>query len=418
MPSMRICIDGRLISGTTGGVEQAIIGLAGGFSALSDGDEEYLFLVYDGTDAWIKPYLQGPCRILPAGPPPAPFKVKLMYKYPFLRALWHRVISPVLGRHSVNVPRSDGTIERAGVDLMHFTIQTAFLTSIPNIFTPYDLQHLHLPHLFSPRERLKREILYRTFSNQAQLVIALSKWCKHDLITQYQLPNEKVTIVPLSSVLEAYPAPRESDLQAIRQKYHLPDRFLFYPAYSWPHKNHKGLLDALALLRDREGLRVPVVFSGGQNAFFEELRRYVRKRQLDEQVCFVGFVSPQELVGLYHLCTGMIFPSLFEGWGLPILEAFSCGVPVACSNVTALPEVAGDAALMFDPYDVEQIAMAVARLWQDADLRSTLIARGAQRARAFSWQKTARLLRAHYRRILRVPLTSDDIALLASESDD
>jgi len=411
---MRICLDARLVSGTTGGVEQAIIGLASGFSSLSDGDEEYLFLVYEGADAWIKPYLQGPCRTLSVGPVPDSLQVRLVRRYPFLRALWHRVLSPMIGRRSVRIPRSDGTIERAGVALMHFTIQAAFLTEVPSIFTPHDLQHLHLPYLFTPRERLKREVLYRTFSTQARLVIALSAWGKRDLIAHYDLPGEKVAIVPWGSVLDAYPAPRESDLLAIRKKYHLPDRFLFYPAYSWPHKNHKRLLDALALLRDRQGLRVPVVFSGGQNEFFGELRRYVRKHQLDDQVRFVGFVSPQELVGLYNLCTGMVFPSLFEGWGLPVLEAFTCGVPVACSNVTALPEVAGDAALMFDPHDVEQIAMAVARLWQDADLRSDLVARGTQRARAFSWQKTARLLRAHYRRILGVRLTDDDKALLAS----
>lgn len=415
---MRICIDARLVSGTTGGVEQVIIGLASGFSTLNDGDEEYLFLAYDGADAWIKPYLQGPCRILSGSPPPVSLKVKLIHKYPFLRALWHRIISPVLGGRSVNIPRSDGTIEQAGVELIHFTIQTAFLTRIPSIFMPHDLQHLHLPHLFTPRERLKREILYRTFSNQAQLVIALSKWGKRDLITQYQLPDEKVVIVPWSSVLDAYPTPRESDLVAIRQRYSLPDRFLFYPAYSWPHKNHKGLLDALALLRDRDGLCVPVVFSGGQGVFFDTLRRYVRNLRLDDQVRFVGFVPSQELVGLYHLCAGLIFPSMFEGWGLPILEAFSCGVPVACSNVTSLPELVGDAALMFDPHDVEQIATAVARLWQDADLCSTLISRGTQRAQAFSWQKTARLLRAHYRRILGSPLTNGDIALLASADGD
>ncbi len=412
---MRICLDARLVSGSTGGIEQVIIGLASGFSSLSDGDEEYLFLAYEGADAWIKPYLQGPCRILPAGPPPNPLKVKLMYRFPLLRAIWHRLVSPVLGERSVRVPRSDGTIEQAGVNLMHFTIQTAFLTTIPSVFVPYDLQHLHLPNLFTPRERLKRERLYRTFCDQAQLVVALSEWGGQDLITHYQLPAEKVVVVPLGSVLDAYPPPQASDLLVIRKKYSLPDRFLFYPAYSWPHKNHKRLLDALALLRDRASLSVPVVFSGGQGVFFKALRQHVQKLQLGDQVRFVGFVSPTELVGLYRLCSGLIFPSLFEGWGLPILEAFASGVPVACSNVTSLPEVAGDAALMFDPYDVEQIAAAVARLWQDANLRSTLIARGTQRARAFSWQKTARLFRAHYRRLLGIPLTDDDMALLALE---
>lgn len=415
---MRICIDARLVSGTTGGVEQVIIGLAGGFSSLDDGDEEYLFLVYEGADAWIKPYLRGSCQTLTAGPPPNSLRVRLMRRYPLLRTLWHRVISPMVGERSVRIPQSDGIIEQAGVDLIHFTIQTAFLTKIPSIFTPHDLQHLHLPGLFTPRECLKREKLYRTFCAQAHMVVALTNWGKRDLITHYQLPAEKVAVVPWGSVLDAYPTPQESDLIAVQRKYSLPDRFLFYPAYPWPHKNHKGLLDALALLRDRNGLSVPVVFSGGGDAVFDALRRYARKHQLGNQVWFVGFVSPLELVSLYHLCSGLIFPSLFEGWGLPVLEAFASGVPVACSNVTSLPEVAGDAALMFDPRDVEQIAAAIAALWQDRELCSTLISRGAQRAQAFSWQKTARLFRAHYRRLLECPLTSGDMALLASAGGD
>ncbi|MEW6578466.1 MAG: glycosyltransferase family 1 protein [Chloroflexota bacterium] len=415
---MRICLDARLISGTTGGVEQAIIGLASGFSSLDDGDEEYLFLVYEGADAWIKPYLRGPCQVLTAGPPPNSLKVRLMRRHPLLRALWHRIISPMLGERSVGIPQSDGTIEQAGVDLMHFTIQTAFLTPIPSIFTPHDLQHLHLPSLFTPRERLKREKLYRTFCAQARMVVALTNWGKRDLITHYQLPDEKVVIVPWGSVLDTYPMPQESDLIAVQKEYSLPDRFLFYPAYSWPHKNHKGLLDALALLRDRDGLAVPVVFSGGQGVFFGALRQHVQKRQLDNQVRFVGFVSPLELMCLYRLCSGLIFPSLFEGWGLPILEAFASGVPVACSNVTSLPEVAGDAALMFDPHDIEQIAAAIAKLWQDSALRSTLISRGIRRVQAFSWQRTARLFRAHYRRLLGCPLTNGDIALLGSAGGD
>jgi glycosyltransferase involved in cell wall biosynthesis len=417
MAPLRIGIDARLVSGTTGGVEQAIIGLASGLSALDDSDAEYLFLAYEGADEWLRPFLHGSCRILTDARPPDPLTVRLTRKYPLLRAIWHRVVSPVIGARSVKIPQSNGTIERASVDLMHYTIQTAFLTNIPSIYMPYDLQHLHLPDLFTPRERLKRETLYRAFCDQARTVIALSQWGKRDLIAHYALPDDKVAVVPLGCVLEIYPTPQKEDLMAIRQRFSLPDAFLFYPAYSWPHKNHIGLLDALAQLRDRDGLRIPVVFSGGRDAFFDTIQRHIRARKLGDQVSCVGFVSPLELVSLYQLSTGVIFPSKFEGWGLPILEAFAAGVPVACSNIPTLSELVGGAALLFDPHDPAQIADAAAKLWLDSDLRRHLIVQGARRAQSFTWDHTARLFRAHYRRILNCPLSSEDVSLLAAESE-
>ncbi len=413
----RIGIDARLGSGTTGGVEQVVIGLASALSALTDGDEEYLFLTYEGAGDWLRPYLGNACRILTDVPPPDSRKVRLMQQYPALRFVWHRVVSPLLGARSVKIPASNGTIERAGVDVMHFTLQTAFLTSIPSLYMPYDLQHLHLPELFTPRERLKRERLYRTFSAQAQTVIAPSQWGKRDLIAHYGLAPDKIAVVPLGCMLEAYPMPTPDDLAAVRQKFSLPEAFLFYPAYSWPHKNHLGLLDALALLRDRHGLSIPVVLSGGQNAHFAAIQRRIARLGLDDQVVCVGFVSPLELVSLYRLCTGMIFPSKFEGWGLPILEAFAAGAPVACARISPLVELVGEAALLFDPDDTAQIAAAAARLWQDAALRDHLIPLGRARVQRFSWDHAARLFRAHYRRLLGHPLNEEDTGLLAAQSE-
>lgn len=409
----RIGIDARLISGTTGGVEQVIIGLASALSALVDGDEEYLFLTYTGADDWLSPYLRGPCHRLPGPPPSDPLKVRLMHRYPALRALWHRVLSPLLGVRSVSVPTSDGTIERAGIDLMHFTLQTAFTTELPSIYQPHDLQHLHLPSLFTPRERLKREVLYRTFCAQSRMIVVMSAWGKRDLVEHYHLPEDKVRIVHWGCVLDFYPTPQERDLTAARQRFNLPERFIFYPARMWPHKNHLGLLEALALLRDRDGLVVPLVSSGGFEASYSTIRKRVRQWRLDDQVRFLGFVSPLELQCLYRLCRGLVFPSKFEGWGLPVTEAFAAGVPVACSNVTSLPELAGDAALLFDPYRPDQIADAIRRLWTDEELSRTLIERGYQRIRQFTWDRAARLFRAHYRRLLDRPLTDEDQMLLA-----
>ena len=129
---------------------------------------------------------------------------------------------------------------------------------------------------------------------------------------------------------------------------------------------------------------------------------------------FPGFVSPKELRGLYELATALVFPSRFEGWGLPVCEAFSAGLPVASSAATGLPDLVGDAGLLFDPESTEQVADAVQRIWIDEELRRDLAARGKERSELFSWERTARLFRAHYRRIGGRSFADEDRILLAA----
>lgn len=414
---LRVVIDARLVSGTTGGTEQTIIGLAHGLAQLEDGDEEYLFLTHADSEDWIRPYVGGPCRIFTGPPVPREPKWKHMLKSaPLLRAAWH-TLSARLGRSTFRVPISDGTIERAAVDLMHFTMQTGFLTRVPTIYSPLDLQHLHLPQFFTPRVRMAREMTYRTLCEQASMVVALSSWVKRDLIDHYHLPEVKVHVIPCAPVLDAYPAATNADLEATRRKFSLPAQFVFYPAHTWPHKNHIALLEALAMLRDRHQIKAPLVCSGRiTEDHFHRIEARTREMGLSSQVQFLGYVSTQELQVLYRLCRCLVFPSKFEGFGMPVLEAFRAGVPVACSDVTCLPSLAGNAALVFDPDNPDQITEALLRLWTDEALCQTLIERGHARASAFSWQRTARTFRAHYRRLTGRNLTDEDRSLLGAPS--
>jgi glycosyltransferase involved in cell wall biosynthesis len=140
----------------------------------------------------------------------------------------------------------------------------------------------------------------------------------------------------------------------------------------------------------------------------------MRELGLESSSRFPGFVTPLELRGLYELATGLVFPSRFEGWGLPVCEAFSAGLAVASSNATSLPDLVGDAGLLFDPDDAEQMANRIWELWDDPELRSTLAERGRRRAESFSFDRTARLFRAQYRRLAGRPATEEDRILLAS----
>jgi glycosyltransferase involved in cell wall biosynthesis len=404
--ALRVCIDARLGSGAFGGVEQVVIGIAAGLSKLGDGEEEYLFFTQPEQEEWLLPYLGGPCRVL---------HPRLGYARRRARVLRKAAIErlPVIGpRHSVR--SSDGTIEAAGVDVVHFPFQDAFTTEVPSLYQPHDLQHLHLPELFSRWQYERREHIYRTHCERAETVVAMTSWGRRDLLKSYGLDPEKVRVVPWASVLPEYPAPTPADLEAIRSRLSLPEAFLLYPAQTWPHKNHVRLLEALALVRNRTGMTIPLVCPGRQSGGFREIRERARELRLQESTLFPGFVTPLELRGLYELARALIYPSRFEGWGLPVCEAFSAGLPVASSTATSLPDLVADAGLLFDSEDTDQIADAVERIWTDAALRETLAERGTKRAQQFSWERTAALFRAHYRRIGGQRLAEEDRILLAA----
>lgn len=410
-------IDARLISGTAGGVEQFIIGLAHGLSQLSDGEEKYHFLGYSDEDGWIRPYLYGPCRILHCSKAPRSSNLSglLRISAPKIYSLARRGF-PVSERWTIRGLWSDGTIEKANIDVMHFTHQVAFLTKIASIYHPHDLQHKHLPHYFSMTKRLMREVLYRLFCKRAQLVAASSSWIKESLMEMYRLSNEKVGVVPLAPPISAYQKPTGNDLLDVQQKLALREPFIFYPAQTWPHKNHFALLDALAMLRERHSMIVSAVFAGSIcESFYPRIVRHIGKLGLKGQTRFLGFVSPLELQSLYRLAKCVVIPTKYEAGSFPLWEAFLSGIPVACSNVTSLPAQAGGAALLFNPEQPEEIADAIMRLWEDEPLRETLIKRGYQNVSRYSWERTARTFRAHYRRIARRSLGEEDRALLTAD---
>jgi glycosyltransferase involved in cell wall biosynthesis len=325
-----------------------------------------------------------------------------------VRRAWNLIGAPR------RIEASDGTVENAGFDVIHFTTQAAFLTAVPSIYQPHDLQHLHLPQYFSRRVRLRRELEYRTYCEQAALVVAMSTWGREDLIRRYKLQPERVAVVPWAAGANAEVAPGSERVAQVRRRYSLPDAFAFFPSRTWPHKNHLGLIEAIALLRRKFGVRVHVICSGHRDEFFNKIEGHIQKFQLNDQVRFVGFVPEDDLQCLYHASRCVVFPTKFEGWGLPLLEAFRAGTPVACSRINPLREQAADAALLFNPDNQEEMAATILRLWTDGALRDRLAAAGRQRADLFSWRQTARLFRAHYRKLGKRTLAPEDRALLSS----
>jgi glycosyltransferase involved in cell wall biosynthesis len=195
--------------------------------------------------------------------------------------------------------------------------------------------------------------------------------------------------------------PTADDMERVRERYQLNAPFVLYTGNIKPHKNLERLIEAFNLLRQAPDLKnVQLLIIGDEISKYASLRRAVHRYKLHKHVRFFGFVSDQTLAALYRLADAFVFPSLYEGFGLPPLEAMASGTPVITSNVSSLPEVVGDAALMIDPYDPTAIADAMRRVLTDAALRADLRARGLERARSFSWERSIRRVRQIYDEVL------------------
>jgi len=209
-------------------------------------------------------------------------------------------------------------------------------------------------------------------------------------VSQYNIDQRKIHVIPWASPTVAYKPVNKVDIEAVRLKYDLPRSLMIYPAKTWPHKNHLALLEALAAVRKEYELDISLVCTGAKTEYYASIERHIEKLDLLSCVKFLGCVPENDLVSLYHLADFMIVPTLFEAISFPVFEAFAEGLPVACSNVTALPEQVRDAAILFDPHDVKAIAEAINRLAHCDSLRESLVAQGTKLLTEYNWLDTAR----------------------------
>jgi glycosyltransferase involved in cell wall biosynthesis len=225
---------------------------------------------------------------------------------------------------------------------------------------------------------------------RADLVLADSESCRQDLIRLLNVEPDRVEVL-YSGVEQAFhPVENLSELQAVRARYQLPDRFLLTVGTIEPRKNLPRLFEALTRLP--EALRVPVMVVGKPGWLYEETYAAVERLGLDPWVRFLGYVPQEEMPALLSLALALVYPSLYEGFGLPPLEAMACGTPVLTSHVASLPEVVGESAILVEPTDVDSIAKGLLQLLSDAGLRAELREAGLARARQFTWEGSARRL--------------------------
>jgi glycosyltransferase involved in cell wall biosynthesis len=285
-------------------------------------------------------------------------------------------------------------LRRARADVVHFpgSALNPLEIDLPTVLTLHDLQHRRFPQYFSEAERSNRERYWAESARRADAVLTGSEFASDDIARQFEVCPEKM-FVAIPAVREIFHhRPAAAALAALRRRLELAERFFIYPAAAYPHKNHRRLLRAFAAA----GLgTVQLVLTGGGQET-SALPQLIDELGLQGRVRLMGRVTEEELTGLYALATGMVFASEYEGCGLPLIEAMATGCPVAAAGVTSIPEIVGEAALLFDPGSEAQMTAALRTLANYSAGRARLSRQGTERAGLFTTARFARELHAAY----------------------
>lgn len=300
------------------------------------------------------------------------------------RILWEQIRLPML-------------VRKLRLDVLHSPHYTMpWFAGCRSVVTFHDMIFFLYPELHTTYKTIFFRTMILVSLRRAQMIIADSESTRRDVLRLLHADPMKIVTVPLG-VSSLYRPLDHSG--AIRQTYHLPDKFILFVGVLEPRKNLTTLIRAFRLLRDRGCLHALVIV-GRKGWMYADLFREVERLNLRDQVIFTGYVPEADLPGLFNAAEFFVYPSVYEGFGLPVLEAMACGTPVITSNVSSMPEIVDDAGVLIDPNNVEELAEQMFVLAANADKRIELRTKGLARARLFSWERTARETIAVYARVL------------------
>jgi glycosyltransferase involved in cell wall biosynthesis len=308
------------------------------------------------------------------------------------------------------LPLAYSAVYRSQVDVIVCTASDSlgYEVAIPTISIIHDLMHRYepaFPEVGSAGIVRERERVFRSMCRFCRVLLVDSQLGKQQVIESYgDVLHANVMVLPFLPASYILNHDTKRDYSSVREKYSLPEQYIFYPAQFWEHKNHRRLVEAIKLLQQR-GIAVNAVFAGSANNSYASVMQLIDELGLRERIRVLGYVPDDDIVGLYKSARALVMPTFFGPTNIPPLEAFFLGVPVACSNIYAMPEQVGDAALLFDPRSVGDIAEKVDRLWTDAHLRNELVKRGYDRARDMTIEKYAR----HWEMIIEAVVKSSQI---------
>jgi glycosyltransferase involved in cell wall biosynthesis len=272
------------------------------------------------------------------------------------------------------------------------------LRGVPTVLTVHDLIFRHLPEHHKPLNRWYLNLTLPLYCRRADHVIAISECTRRDLIAAYDLPPQKITVVHEAADARFQPQSPEM-VGLVRARYGLPPRYILFVGTIEPRKNLTRLLTAFESL-GAQGLTDGLVIVGKRGWLYGDFFARLERSPARDAVLFPGYVPDEDLPAIYAGAQALVFPSLYEGFGLPVLEAMACGTVVVASNASSIPEVGGDAVLYFEPTDGEAMAASVRRALSEPDLAADLRGRGLARANRYSWERAARETQAVYEQTL------------------
>jgi len=302
-------------------------------------------------------------------------------------------------REQITVPRD---LLREGADLFHTPhyVLPPF-TPCKSVVTIHDCIHLRFPQYLPNRlgYAYARASLWIA-THRSSRIMTVSEASKRDILEYFSVPTQKIDVI-YNGIDERFAeSPPEDDVERVKERYQLDHPFVLYAGNIKPHKNLERLIEAFYIFRRGDFEHVKLVIIGDEISKYAGLRHAVHRHKLHKYVRFFGFVPHRTLAILYRLAGVFVFPSLYEGFGLPPLEAMASGTPVITSNVSSLPEVVGDAAVLINPLRPDEIADAMRRVLTNSELRQDLRNRGLERARHFSWERSIRRVREIYDEVL------------------
>ncbi len=292
-----------------------------------------------------------------------------------------------------NLPKVDKLIGGADIFFAPHFLLSPVSKKCRKVVTFHDLSFEYFPEFFSRRKRFWHwSLAPRRRALSADKIIAVSQSTKDDLVDLYGVPEEKIRVI-YSGIGEEFRQMPKQECLSVAQKYGLPQSFILYFGTLEPRKNLIGLIEAYEIFRAKLAplAKAPKLILAGNNGWLcEEIFDMAKQSPYGSDIKFIGFVEPADKPRLFNLASIFVYPSFFEGFGFPPLEAMACGVATITSHTSSFPEVVGDSALMVDPYNYEEIAWAIKEVWQDDNLKNRLIASGLERVKSFSWDKCAR----------------------------
>lgn len=294
-------------------------------------------------------------------------------------------------------------LRQSPVDVLHVQFTAPPMVPCPVVVSIHDLSFEHLPETFNRRSRIQLRLTVRRSARKAARILTLSESVRRDIVSTYHIPENRITTIPLAAAPHFRRITNEKDLQRVRHSYGIEGDYILSVGSIQPRKNLRRLVHAYSLLQEaRPRVKLPTLVLVGKKAWlYGETLRAIEQSGVGDQVLLTDYVSEEDLPALYSGALGFVYPSYFEGFGLPPLEAMQCGTPVIVGDRTSLPEVVGDAGLLVNPFDESEIAAALARLIDNPDLRQRLRVKGLKRAATFSWLETAKRTLEVYEQVVQ-----------------